>query len=302
MSEYSSYLTWLIVILAIALIVVSWRLYKRKKEEAGKNRFVADSLAEAQTQKAVFELKQLNQTQSAGIAATIQSIAKRKIQLLSKDKIPETWKGTDVEAYFKIQQPTGPVFFVFTSRILNIGEENGLVSLEITRPDHLRVEKKRHFIRVKPDSAEIALLSVWPIPPGTRLPGTSSEVPPPALTWKTGDSDNALTLDNISGAGIALTLRPKDGSLPFAATSGKHLLSLIVCRPDGASGPPLIFWSAGEIKNARQRGNEITLGIEFTNTAVQQKGNPELHWTHSSPWRGVKPIIQWVQRMDRSQN
>lgn len=260
---------------------------------------MADSLAKAQEQKADFNLKLAGDNTRAGLTCTLQSIRPNALELACRALPGPEWNKQKVEGFFHISMPEGLVFFAFNSRILNLSQNGDLATLQMSMPEHLRVEKKRHFVRVTPAANEIRMIAVWPMQPGKRLPRSNSDLGKPPLAWKTGQTPAAIQLENISAGGLALKFPlPEGDALPFAADKGRQMFCLLVYRlPD--SDKDALFWCSGEIMSARKEKDALSLGLEFTNWALQEHGSTEIHWTHSSPWQGARPIIKWVEQLDR---
>lgn len=287
------------MLIALALIIFLGRWWNRKKSAGRESRFVANALASAQRDRAVFDLRLHDGSGIPGISCELESVSPGALKLKSADFIGDAWDRKPVEAFFHINEPEGPVFFVFNSKITGLAQSASGSSITIAAPAHLRVEKKRHFTRATPDPAQIRMIAVWPVQPGRRLPRSNSDLGRPALAWKNGQTDQSIRIENISGGGLAIKFAlPGEGKLPFAAEKGRQLFCLIVYSPQD-SGEKTLFWCSGEIMSARTAGYAISLGLEFTNWALQEKDSTEIHWTHSSPWQGAKPILKWVNQLQK---
>lgn len=302
MTGIDPYLPWLAGAIALILLVFLFRYFRAKKEVNTARRFITSTFQAAIDQKTLLDLKLLSAPSQGALPATIRQIKNGRLLLQTREPITEPWRHGEVEAYFRVGLEDSAVFYVFTARVLEILNDDSSHQLLLSFPERLRVEKKRHFLRVQPNPKDILMLGVWPIKPGQRLPGSSDDMDKPMVSWKSGNADKAVRLDNISAAGLAISIDAEKSASPADFATGRQILTLLIYRPGEKGATPVIFWSTGEIKNLRQSPNAVTLGLEFTNTAIQEQGSHEIHWTHSSPWRGVKPILHWVQSLDRTQN
>lgn len=294
------YLIWACVILLLVCLFCFFRWKGRKRTQGGQRQFIREALDSALSQKSGFDIKLENGLNRAGLSATLISFSPTELAMQVNGFVADEWDKKPVEVFFRVIQPEGPVFHVFNSFVSSLEPGANVSSLTLTMPEHLRVEKKRHFVRVSPDPKDILMIAVWPVAPGRRLPRANSDLGAPAARWKNGESDEQVQLENISGGGIALRFQPGEkGELPFPSARGRQLICLLVYRPAPDAEKPVIFWCSGEIMSVRRAGYALSLGLEFTNWAVQTQGDGEIHWTHSSPWQGAKPVLNWVAQIDK---
>lgn len=299
-----------IVLAAIffVFLCLCWYVWRKKKSITdSKSRFVHDTLAQARAQSEIFDLKlgSSGGTRS-GISATLQGTDRSGLLFVADSPLPDIPGESAATAYFKVRVDGVPVFYTFDSQVRNVKTEGDESRLLLAMPSHLRVEKKRSFIRVTPPRAEIQAISVWPLEPGKRLPLTADELPSPLATFRQGKDPITLELENISATGLALRFfADNEGKFPVGAESGRQFICLVAYRPGADSQDrATAFWCTGEAMNARVAeagGSALVLGLEFTNWAALKPGDKEIHWAHSSPSRGVKPILQWVEQIDRKE-
>lgn len=294
--ETDTYLIWLIVALLALALLGALKVIKRKKRASSQNAFLKSTFQKAYEQQATIDLKLSQDTSRAGLTTRISSLQPGSIQLKCSTPVSDAWHNSPIEGFFQIEQEGTPVFFVFESTIRNIKPDDSGVILDIPEPNYLRVEKKRHFPRVRPDASSILMIALWPVSPGKRLPRKNAELGHPAMSWKTGQKDTNIKIENISASGIALGL---SGDVPIDTTKGRQIAGVIVYRQD-AQPDKIVFLFTGEVMNIRKEEQTTAIGLEFTNWAVQKTGESEIHWSHSSPWRGVKPVHQWVEQIKRS--
>lgn len=300
MIQFEQYLVWGCSLLLLACIIFLLRWQKRKKAVNSERRFILNALEEARQQKALMEVKLRHGSERAGLSACLEAIEHDSLVLFSNGFVPDDWNRKLVEVFFRVNQPGGVIFYVFNSSVTKLapGPKTSVVSIAF--PDHLRVEKKRHFIRVTPAAADVLMLAVWPVSPGRRLPRARADMGRPGMWWKSGEPEQPVQLENISGGGLALRLQTgPDSSVPFALEKGRQLICLLVYRPEPSATRSLIFWCSCEITNIRKTGHAVSVGMEFTNWALQEQEENEIHWTHSSPWQGAKPILKWVEAIDK---
>lgn len=297
MIDFNNYIIWVAVAALLLGTFILWKLMSRRKRRSSQSKFIIDTLTEAKNQN--FDLRLATGTGKTGLTALLDSFANNSLILQAHGMVTESWENQPIEVFFRVIQNGTPVSFVFDSKITRINATAESSTLTMPMPMHLRVEKKRHFDRIHPNPKDILMIAVWPAPPGKRLPRANGDLGVPPVSWKNGQSNPAVQLDNIAGSGIALRFAPgQDGKFPLTTVKGKHLICLIVFKPNQQER--VIFWCTGEIMNIRQDGYAIAAGLEFINWAVQEHGSSEIHWTHNSPWRGVKPILQWVQQLEKA--
>lgn len=301
MIDFDNYIVWACLAALLVCVAAAIRLISRKRATGSQARFVMETLNHAREQGVNFDIKIPAAAGHSGISGKLLSMSVDSLKIEVPGPLPDGCKRKEAEVYFRVMQDREPVFFVFESEVLNAQPETG--TLELAAPGHLRVEKKRHFNRIQPPPSDIKMLAVWQAVPGRRLPRENSDLGPPATSWKQGQIARIVQLDNIAGSGLALKFTPeKEGPFPLNLVKGRQLICLLVFTPDKMNPKPVIFWCMGEIMNVRQSGDSVAVGMEFINWAVQQQGETEIHWTHNSPWRGVKPILQWVQRLEQPHN
>lgn len=297
MTYLEQYLIWAIVLILLACIIYAARLLKRRKAATGEKLFITTILQQALQQQSLFELKLNDRPTRSGLSATMTAIEGANLLMHAQSTANEAWSKRSVEVFFRVVQPEGPVFYAFNSITGNLKTAVDGSTFILAYPEHLRVEKKRHFARFTPNQDDILMIAVWPVAPGRRLPRSNSDMGHPALAWKNGQADKAIQIENVSGGGIALRISiTKDSELPFPADKGRQLFCLLVYND---AGQRQIFWCSGEIMNVRKTDNAVSLGLEFTNWALQEQGINEIHWTHSSPWQGVKPMLNWAKEFDK---
>lgn len=303
MTEFNLYLIILCALVAVFCAMGVWRFVARSSARRGENRFVDSVITDAVRQKASVDLKLLEEGMRAGLSAALVARSKKGLVVQSSAAVGDGWRGKPVEAYFRVQHDEGPVFFVFESTVLELRSGADRMQMELALPQHLRVEQKRHFVRAHPDIKDIMMVAVWPAAPGKRLPRVTADLGQPAASYKSGQEHPTVLVENISGSGMALRFSGHVcDDMPIDCDKGRQIICLLAYRPDADAAKPVVFWCSAEIMNSRRSGQAISLGLEFTNWAVQEQGDSEIHWMHNSPWRGVRPILQWVQRIEKAKN
>lgn len=280
-----------------------WR-YRRSRQNANEKRgHIVAALEAAREQFATFNLRLITDTPgTSGLSAILVDMDARMLHLEVSDYVDEAWKGLPVDAFFRVETDDGPVFYVFRSVFLGISLDFGKARVALAMPDHLRVEKKRHFVRMRPQEDAVRVIGVWPLTEGQALPRSTSDIGAPLSHATPGMKDKPVQVEDISASGLALRFPGKESPALAALGKGSHVLCLVVYVLDCAKDKTTAFWCTGEVVNERKGQGEPPariLGVEFTNWAVLEPGTTEIHWSHSSPSRGVKPILQWVEQMDR---
>lgn len=303
MSDMENYLLSALFFLLLCGLFYSIKLARKKKVLNAQESFVHKALSLAQSQYEIFNIK-LNTPGMArnGLSAMLHSIDAKSMEMVVQDYVTEDWDGKPVEVFFRTKNPEGPVFYVFNSKILKIQSDYGNSRLVCALPQNLRVEKKRHFIRVQPQKDDIRVIGVWPMQAGQTLPAATNEIGTPLTHYRPGMPDEPVQVENISASGLALRFLYGDDDKPAVELSkGAQLLCLVVYVHE-ESEKPIAFWCTGEVMNSRVTDGPqkaLVLGLEFTNWAILEQGTSEIHWAHSSPTRGVRPIAQWVGIIDK---
>lgn len=294
-----NYILSALILIALIAAFYLWKFLSGRKRVGSQSRFALSILELARSQFEIFNIKLQKSEVKNGLSAILHDISDYRLRMEVGDYASEEWKDASVYVYFKVQQDGDPVFYVFSSRVLELKPDYEASTLVLRAPEYLRVEKKRHFIRVQPDKGDVRALSVWTLPPGKRLPRTAGELGAPLSLYKPGMKEEPLRLVNISGAGIALEITGANDESQYKFEKGQRIICLIGYN---FNNKYMAFWCDGEIMNVRESPGtpaSTTLGLEFTNWAALEEGDGEIHWSHNSPLRGAKPILQWVDQIEQ---
>lgn len=294
--------------LVILIVMLGWRVLRLRaslKHANSRQRYLMETFELAKNQFVEFNIKPETMEGRAGFSAMLDEAGEKILQLDANGFVPEDLQGKSAEVFFRAQREEGPVFYAFQTVIEKVAGDFENTRLTLKTPDHLRVEKKRHFIRVQPDKEDIRVIGVWQIEPGKRLPRNASDIGSPSTHFKPGMDSVPVQVENISGSGLALRFSgAKLEDLEKQFPKGNQILCLVIYVLEGAE-KPIAFWCSGEIMNARVKEGpepELILGLEFTNWAVLESSSSEIHWAHSSPTKGAKPMLQWVAQVEKKQN
>lgn len=303
MGEWETYILSAIFFIVLCLAWLMIRLKKKKNDRGGNRKFIYDTLELARSQFEIFNMKPLNTGDARkGISALLDTIDRNGLHMTVNDYVSPDLNSQEVDVYFRVKQPDGPIFHVFRSNVRAIESDYENSRMLLSFPDHLRIEKKRHFIRVKPDHGDVRVIGVWPLEPGKKLPKSTEDIGSPVTHFKPGMKDEPVQLEDVSASGLALRLRlDSDGKTPVPWKIGSQMLCLVVYEQEEGQ-KPTAFWCTGEVMNSRiAEGAKpaLVLGLEFTNWAVLEQGKGEIHWAHSSPSRGARPIMQWVEKIEK---
>lgn len=305
MWDWENYILSAIFFLVLCAIFYFWKFRRKREAASGRQKYILETFELAQSQFEIFNLKLPHDGAAMnGHSALLEGIEPDSLTLDVTGFMAEDAKDKPVDVFFRATRDEGPVFYAFNSVIREVRPdyENSRVVIEM--PDHLRVEKKRHFIRVKPNKDDIRVIGVWPIKPGKRLPRSTSEIGPPATHYKPGMAYAPVQVENISGAGLALRLPVSaNAEPPQEFSKGAQILCLVVFVLE-SDKKPIAFWCTAEVMNTRMTSAqrpEMVVGLEFTNWAVLEQASSEIHWAHSSPSRGARPMLQWVENIEKKQ-
>lgn len=303
MNEWENYLYILLAFLILALCVFLWRKKLQKKYASSRQKYLLQTLELAQKQFAEFNLKLPDAVgNQAGFSGLLEEFSSTELMLDVNGCVPDEWNKKIIEAYFRAQREEGPVFYAFNTHVEKVDSDYQNSHLTLAMPEELRIEKKRHFIRVKPDKDDIRVIGVWKIKPGKRLPRSTTEIGSPSTHYKPGMESEPVQVEDISGAGLALRFSSENyEELEKEFPKGIQILCLVVYVLEEKE-KPIAFWCTGEIMNSRIKSGtnpELILGLEFTNWAILESATSEIHWAHSSPSKGVKPMLQWVGQIEK---
>lgn len=280
-----------------------WRLRRERRRASDRRAQLLGTLEIAREQFATFNLRLISDTPgTSGLSAILLDVDERTLHLEVTDYMDEAWKGLPVDAFFRVDGEDGPVFYVFRSVFLDISPDFGKARATIALPETLRVEKKRHFIRVRPQEDAVRVIGVWALSEGLPLPRSTEEIGPPLTHATPGMTEKPVQVEDISASGLALRFPDHEAEALRGIDRGSHLLCLVVYVLDCAQDKTTAFWCTGDVVNVRHSSGPPPariLGVEFTNWAILEQGGSEIHWSHSTPSRGVRPILQWVERMDK---
>ena len=293
----------LLFFLALCGLWLLWRVLRARRHASSRRDYIFAMLEMAREQFATFNLRLISDTPgSSGLSAILVDMDDATLHLEVADYVDEAWKGLPVDAYFRVDTEDGPIFFVFRSLFLDILPDFGKPRVAVALPDNLRVEKKRRFVRVRPQEEAVRVIGVWALPEGQTLPHSTAEIGAPLSHATPNMKDKPVQVEDISASGLALRFPGKETEVLRAIGIGSHVLCLVVYVLDLHSDKTTPFWCTGEVMNERKSQEQPPariLGVEFTNWAILEPGSNEIHWSHSSPSRGIKPILRWVERMDR---
>lgn len=269
-------------------------------------KFIRDTLERAKAQYEIFNIRPDNKGDAkSGVSALLDNIFRETLHMESSDFVAQDLQGRGVDVYFKARGDNGPEFYTFKSVIKKVQSGYEHSQLELLLPTHLKVEQKRHFLRVQPQKSDVQVIGVWPIKPGSRLPHSSAEIGKPITQYRKGRTGDLVQVENVSASGIALRFKlDGSGNLSEELDKASQLLCLVVFLMDENQPKPTAFWCTGEKMNSRTvvgKEKELILGLEYTNWAILEQGTSDIHWAHSSPVKGARPIQQWVEKIDHRQ-
>lgn len=280
-----------------------WRVLAARRRAGVRRDYIFTMLDAAREQFVTFNLRLIsNVTGASGLSAIMLDMDEHSLQMEVADYVDEAWKGLPVDAFFSVDTEDGPIFFVFRSLFLEITPDFGKARVVLALPDHLRVEKKRRFMRVRPQEEAVRVIGVWALPEGQSLPRSTADIGAPLSHATPGMKEKPVQVEDISASGLALRFPGKESETLRSIGVGSHLLCLVVYVLDLHSDKTTPFWCTAEVMNERKSQEQPPariLGVEFTNWAILEPGGNEIHWSHSSPSRGIKPILKWVEKMDR---
>ncbi|MDR1777942.1 MAG: hypothetical protein LBR31_08975 [Desulfovibrio sp.] len=306
MHEYFFILVALVAILAFSFTFLRRRRQNRK-HAIHRKAILMDILRKAQEQNETLDIKLLDEGDAKhGLSALMRVVEDDRLEVEVLEYVSSEWIEANIDVYFRVTLPEGPIFYKFRSTVKNIKAQGKKSHITLTPPRDLEVGQKRNFIRIRPPSDSVRAVAVWHLDPTRPMPRTTSEVGPPLIHYRQGMLDAPVVLENISSTGVALRFSIEDpANPPDKLKKGSQLLCLIIYCTSDNNEQTNVFWTTNEIVNSRVEPDPpptLVIGSTFTNWAMLEQGSTEIHWFHSSPTRGVMPITQWVMQIDRKQH
>ena len=136
--------------LCLFFLVARHLICQRAKNDP-RRRFALDSLKMAVAQKEMFYLKVQAGDGEKDMKARLLGLDRRGLELQTQDEIPQNLVSRPIEANFTVATADGPKFYKFDSKIVKAGGTPPEFRLFLQVPSFLQVEKKRHFVRIRPD-------------------------------------------------------------------------------------------------------------------------------------------------------
>ncbi len=279
--------------------------FRHARELRKRKQVIHDTMQTAQLQNETFEIQLGEKDARTAYSALLNKIGEDELEFLTFSHISKVWEGNEASIFFCIRDKKQRIFYKFVAVLWSIDPHQQASLLRVKTPKGLEIGQKRAFFRIAPLPNTIRVLALWALLPTAPLPRTTNEIGPPLISCtmrrKTDRPDDfSLNVEDISGSGIGLRVRTslederivKDG----------QILCLVVYNEAIHGEERLVnFVCTGRITNIREdaekTGNRI-LGIEFTNWALLEKGNPAINWFHQTKATGIGPILQWVTKMD----
>jgi hypothetical protein len=137
--------------------------------------------------------------------------------------VPESWKGREVDCYFRTQQKRIQVYYQFTSKIIGAhrapsanrdaprspgGDADSVWLVDLALPDKLERRQKRAFLRLDVPRHLVLGLAAWPMGPDTPAPADGRRLGTPLLALPDATTLNSFTAHRAGLSGE--TALPED--------------------------------------------------------------------------------------------
>lgn len=270
------------------------------------------TLMEAQGQRQVFELHVQNHSNKIIASTILQVIDTDALTFESLGHVSNLLINVPVDVFFRVRDGLTTNYYKCRCKILDVTIVSmNRVRVKVSMPNDFAEGQKRNFFRIKPSPASIRALLLWEQPLDKPIPRSTAEIGTPLFTFtnleeveeENPDAIPLMPVEDISGSGLGLCI-PKPDNIEQIQT-GMQILCLMVYKESEAAKRNVKFWCIGKVVNVRDtpaNKDLLVLGLEFSNWALMEPQQKEIHWFHNSPSNGVSPIIQWVRKMDLENN
>jgi len=164
--------------------------------------------------------------------------------------MPADLVNTEVDVYFRIPIPSGYSFYKFTTKLVQINENERKTEIVLDIPESLNVGQPRKFLRVTPPENAIKSISIWDMQ-NRALPSNTQVAGEPDILYKAFLEHNTIKLENISGSGMAIRILPDmfhDPGHKLFSEGAVILCRLVYCLPHDEENSA-VFWSTAQITN-----------------------------------------------------
>lgn len=270
------------------------------------------TLMEAQGQRQVFELHVQNNSNKIIASTILQVIESDSLVFESLGHVSNLLIHVPVDVFFRVRDALTTNYYKCRCTILDVTAMSmNRVRVKVSMPNDFAEGQKRNFFRIKPSPESIRALLLWEQPLDKPMPRCTAEVGKPLFSFtnleqieeENQHEETLMPVEDISGSGIGLCI-PKLDDIDQIQT-GMQILCLMVYKENESEKRNVKFWCIGKVVNIRDSAtdkNLLVLGLEFSNWALMEPQQKEIHWFHNSPSNGVSPIIQWVRKMDLEKN
>ncbi len=270
------------------------------------------TLLEAQGQRQVFELHVQNNSNKIIASTILQVIETDSLTFESLGHVSNLLINIPVDVFFRVRDGLTTNYYKCRCSILDVATMSmNRVRVKVSMPNDFAEGQKRNFFRIKPSPDSIRALLLWEQPLDKPIPRCTAEIGKPLFSFTNleeieednQDEQKLMPVEDISGSGIGLCI-PKLDNLE-EIKKGMQILCLMVYKENEAETRNVKFWCIGKVVNIRDSAASkdlLVLGLEFSNWALMEPQQKEIHWFHNSPSNGVSPIIQWVRKMDLEKN
>ncbi|MBQ9536907.1 MAG: PilZ domain-containing protein [Desulfovibrionaceae bacterium] len=298
----------IVLLIVVYYLVQYFKHYTHLLHLRKQRKIVHDMLDRAQLQNENFELQLGTGENKNNYSAVLANIGNDTLTFNVLLHVNKVLAETPAEIYFCVRYDHKRHFFKFRVPIIDIKYEKTTSIVYVKKPTNLDIGQKRTFFRITPLPNSVKLLALWLMDKDKPLPKTTAEVGTPLVSCSFHQdkvpAQNTLDVADISGSGIALRV-PDDPLSDQQINIGSIILCLLVYNESFHGDEHLVnFCCTGRVTNIRELHDKKTklpfkiLGIEFTNWAMLESGNPNINWFHQAKATGIGPILQWVTRMD----
>lgn len=306
-TEYIIYGSILTIIICI-VYTKSRSIYSNLLHTRNTRARIHSTLLEAQGQRQVFELHVQNNSNKIIASTILQVIEQDSLTFESMGHVSNLLINVPVDVFFRVRDALTTNYYKCRCTILDVAAMSmNRVRVKVSMPNDFAEGQKRIFFRVKPSPDSIRALLLWEQPLDKPIPRSTAEIGKPLFSFtnledvetQNQEESPLMPVEDISGSGIGLSI-PKMENIE-QIQKGMQILCLMVYKENGSERRNVKFWCIGKVVNIRDSATSkdlLVLGLEFSNWALMEPQQKEIHWFHNSSSNGVSPIIQWVRKMD----
>jgi hypothetical protein len=229
------------------------------------------------------------------------------LEMSSLTNISPDWVGRTLEMYFRMRTPDQPKLqttLSFISDILSYQMvEDEILQLRISRPLRLEINQNRLHLRVEPPEKYVRTFKLWTEEQVSRH-GDSRDPdswPEPAYSSSEGDREPEIVLENISGGGVRVEIKP--GALRAKRSkitvNQEYYAQLTLADPDLAGfSTHYVLMRVLKCYDDCDSLSQLSLGMTFSAVGVPvEPPLTGLRWRTVNRDNGIAELDDWAYEL-----